>query len=99
MSIHHCHTNCSIIRDSTPLRHGNGALFRAARAFCMLISRERLALSDWCPAPGPPIFTSQSAGLTLLALSGAEGSRVEGPTVFNLSSRLLFAFVAQGFVL
>lgn len=56
-----------MIRDSIPLRHGNGALFRAARAFCMLTRRDSLALTDLCPGPVPPIkFLSLRARLEVL---------------------------------
>jgi hypothetical protein len=46
-------------RDSNPLLHLSGSLFLAARAFAMLTSRARRALSDLCPGPVPPIPASR----------------------------------------
>jgi hypothetical protein len=48
-----------MIRDSNPLLHRSGSLFLAARAFAMLMSRARRALSDLCPGPVPPIPASR----------------------------------------
>lgn len=50
-------------RDSSPLRQRSGPVFRAARAFAMFASRARLALSDLCPGPGPPIRPYPLAGV------------------------------------
>ena len=58
-----------MIRDSNPLRHGNGALFRAALAFAMLTSLDSLALHDLCPGPVPPIVFIYISFLARLELA------------------------------